>query len=85
MSEENMKMSKLSDIELKLFDNSIIKFTDINKDEDIIFIYLHNDMIDYIDLTELLKISEKLNRHIACILFSTYNKIISIQLEKNIN
>ena len=83
---ENMdflKNSGLNDCEIGIFADSWLKFKKINKFKDTIFIYFNDTVIVNSELRELEKIAISLNRYVSAILFSAYNKQISVQLFKN--
>jgi hypothetical protein len=83
---ENMdflKNSGLNDCEIGILADSWLKFKKINKFKDIIFIYFNDTVIVNSELRELEKIAISLNRYMSAILFSAYNKQISVQLFKN--
>ena len=83
---ENMdflKNSGLNDCEIGILANSWLKFKKINKFKDVIFIYFNDTVIVNPELRELEKIAISLNRYVSAILFSAYNKQISVQLFKN--
>ena len=83
---ENMdflKNSGLNDCEIGILADSWLKFKKINKFKDIIFIYFNDTVIVNSELRELEKIAISLNRYVSAILFSAYNKQISVQLFKN--
>ena len=83
---ENMdflKNSGLNDCEIGILADSWLKFKKINKFKDTIFIYFNATVIVNSELRELEKIAISLNRYVSAILFSAYNKQISVQLFKN--
>ena len=83
---ENMdflKNSGLNDCEIGILADSWLKFKKINKFKDVIFIYFNDTVIVNPELRELEKIAISLNRYVSAILFSAYNKQISVQLFKN--
>ena len=83
---ENMdflKNSGLNDYEIGILADSWLKFKKINKFKDVIFIYFNDTVIVNSELRELEKIAISLNRYVSAILFSAYNKQISVQLFKN--
>ena len=83
---ENMdflKNSGLNDCEIGILADSWLKFKKINKFKDVIFIYFNDTVIVNSELRELEKIAISLNRYVSAILFSAYNKQISVQLFKN--
>ena len=83
---ENMdflKNSGLNDCEIGILADSWLKFKEINKFQDTIFIYFNDTVIVNSELRELEKIAISLNRYVSAILFSAYNKQISVQLFKN--
>ena len=78
-----LKNSGLNDCEIGILADSWLKFKKINKFKDIIFIYFNDTVIVNSELRELEKIAISLNRYVSAILFSAYNKQISVQLFKN--
>jgi hypothetical protein len=78
-----LKNSGLNDCEIGILADSWLKFKEINKFKDTIFIYFNDTVIVNSELRELEKIAISLNRYVSAILFSAYNKQISVQLFKN--
>ena len=78
-----LKNSGLNDCEIGILADSWLNFKKINKFKDIIFIYFNDTVIVNSELRELEKIAISLNRYVSAILFSAYNKQISVQLFKN--